>query len=265
MALEYRMKLRINQYDIVNGFKIIRDDGRIGRKRPGRAICKVCFQEFECDIYNLKYNKGCGCINSCPMPEMKEFINSFEVLEDLGRIKGNRRAKVKCKVCLKEFEGQVQNLKVAKSCGCLKGKEIICSFKESHPRLFRIYKNMKKRCYDSNHKSFHNYGARGIAVCGLWLNNPDSFCEWALNNGYKDKLTLDRINGSMGYAPDNCRWITVTEQNRNARTNVLCIELVKMIRNEDRKKMTVQQIADKYGLGRTTVSGVLNFHTWNNI
>lgn len=259
------MKLLIKKYTEVNGFKVIRDDGRVGRKRPGRAICKVCGLEFECEIYNLKYRKGCGCINSFPMPDLQEEINSFKVLQDLGRNNGNRRVRVQCKICLKEFEAQVQNLKVAQSCGCLQGKPIVCSYKHSHPRIFRIYKNMMKRCNDTKHVSFHNYGARGIDVCGLWTKNPNEFCKWAIKNGYEDNLTIDRINGSMGYSPDNCRWITVTQQNRNARSNVLCIEIVKMIRDEDRSKMTVQDIADKYGINRTTASAVLNHHTWNNI
>ncbi len=265
MALGYKMKLRIKKYEIVNGFKVIRDEGRIGKKRPGSAVCKICNNEFDCDIYQLRYRKGCGCIKPNPMPKMNSFINGFAVIQDLGRINGNRRVKVKCKVCEKELEGQVQNLKTAKSCGCLKAKEIICSYKHTQPRIYRIYKNMLNRCYDNKHKSSHNYGSRGINVCGLWVNNADSFCEWALKNGYEDSLTLDRINGSMGYAPNNCRWTTVTEQNRNARSNVLCIEIVKMIRGEDRAIMTTQQIADKYGLARTTVSGVLNFYSWNNI
>lgn len=265
MILEKIMAKVIKSYDEVNGFNIIRDDGRIGRRRPGRAICKQCSKEFECDIYNLRYNKGCGCHDKTPLPDLDLFINGFEVIEDLGRIKGNRRAKVKCKVCNKKFEGQVQNIKLAKSCGCLKGKEIDCSYKQTHPRLFRIYKGMIARCYNSKHKSFYNYGQKGIKVFGLWKECPDKFFEWALENGYKDNLSLDRKNGSMSYLPDNCRWITVTEQNRNARTNVLCEEIVKMIKKEDRAIMTVQMIADKYGLKRLTVSAVLNNYTWNNI
>ena len=108
------IQLVLKDYKEVYGFKIIRDDGRIDRKRPGRAICKVCLNEFECNIYNLKYNKGCGCHDKTPLPELDKFINGFEVLEDFGRVGGNRRIKVKCKACKKEFEGQVQNLKVAK-------------------------------------------------------------------------------------------------------------------------------------------------------
>lgn len=265
MVLEKIMAKVIESYDEVNSFKIIRDDGRIGKIRPGRAICKKCSKEFECNIYNLRYNKGCGCHEKTILPRLDKFINKFEVLEDLGRVNGNRRVKVKCKVCNIEFEGQVQNIKVAKSCGCLKGKEIVCSYKQSHKRLFRIYKNMIARCYLETHKSFHNYGAKGIKVCWQWIDCPDEFCIWSLNNGYLDNLSLDRINGLKGYEPLNCRWITVTEQNRNARSNVLNKELVKMIRNEDRSKMKVQEIADKYNLPRTTISSVLNYYTWIEI
>lgn len=257
--------LVIKRYDVVNGFKIIRDDGRLGRKRPGRSICKACSKEFECNIYQLRDLKGCGCVNPNPAPKLDNYINGFEVVKDLGRINGNRRAQVKCRACYKLFEGQVQNLKVAKSCGCLKGKAIVCSYKASSKRLFGIYKNMISRCYNEAHKSFYNYGAKDIKVCWQWRDSPDSFCEWALSNGYQDNLSVDRVNGLKGYEPNNCRWVTVTEQNRNARSNVLNRELVKMIRNEDRGKMKVQEIADKYGLNRTTTSSVLNFHTWRDI
>jgi hypothetical protein len=259
------MKLVIKNYEKVNDFEVIEDKGRVGRYRPGIAKCPFCKLNFECNIYNLKYLKSCGCFNPNPMPELDKFINGFEVLKDYGRVNGNRRVKVKCKICEKEFDGQVQNIKLAKSCGCLKGKEIICKYKNSHKRLLRIYRNMKSRCYNINHKSYYNYGKKGIDICNEWLINPDTFCKWSLENNYNDSLSIDRIDGTKGYSPENCRWITVTEQNRNARTNVMNKDIAKMIRKEDRSIMTVQQIADKYNLARTTVSSVLNYYTWNNI
>lgn len=110
-------------------------------------------------------------------------------------------------------------------------------YMDKHTRLNYIFSAMKKRCYDSNCKSFKNYGGRGITVCNEWLN-PErttvigtkahhvtkgfvAFKEWALANGYSDNLTLDRIDVNKGYSPDNCRWTTVKEQQNNTRKNVL--------------------------------------------
>lgn len=87
-------------------------------------------------------------------------------------------------------------------------------------RLYRIFQGMKKRCYNKNTFSFKYYGARGITIYQEWLDDPDKFCEWSINNGYYDQpqeteksqiLSIDRINPDKGYSPDNCQWITLAE------------------------------------------------------
>ena len=83
----------------------------------------------------------------------------------------------------------------------------------SNTRLFKCYDSMKYRVkHDPNWKS------KGIRVCEEWWNNPQAFFDWALQNGYRDDLTLDRIDTLGDYEPSNCRWITKAEQQRN-RTN----------------------------------------------
>lgn len=93
--------------------------------------------------------------------------------------------------------------------------------KTKHP-LFRTHVTMRTRCYNKNHENYKNYGGRGICVCDEWLgkNGFDNFYNWAKENGWKDKLTIDRIDTNGNYEPSNCKWSTIREQSRNKRNNV---------------------------------------------
>lgn len=90
---------------------------------------------------------------------------------------------------------------------------------KGNKRLYDIYTTMKQRCYNKNHKKYKHYGGRGIKVCSEWLESYSNFYEWAINNGYSDNLTLDRIDTNGNYEPNNCRWATQKEQQNNKRTN----------------------------------------------
>ena len=85
-------------------------------------------------------------------------------------------------------------------------------------KLYSVWQSMKARCDNPKHFDYRHYGARGIAVCKAW-RNPESFFEWAFENGYEEGLTLDRIDNDKGYSPDNCRWTTRKEQTRNRRNS----------------------------------------------
>lgn len=113
------------------------------------------------------------------------------------------------------------------SCGCFR-KEFIANKNFKHgfayrenglERLYRIWSGMKRRCFDSNFRDYNNYGGRGISVCNEWKENYSVFREWALSNGYSDKLTLDRIDNNGNYEPSNCRWTTIQIQSNNKRVN----------------------------------------------
>lgn len=89
---------------------------------------------------------------------------------------------------------------------------------DTHSRLYGLWQGMIGRCYCEGSGSWKWYGANGIDVCDEW-RNYGSFEQWALSSGYSDDLTLDRIDGSRGYYPDNCRWVTWKQQQNNRRNN----------------------------------------------
>lgn len=100
-----------------------------------------------------------------------------------------------------------------KSCGCLRGKNLI-THNHSNERLHSIWKGIRRRCNNPHEKSYKDYGARGIKLCDEW-NNYENFRNWAIENGYRDDLTIDRKDVDKIYCPSNCKWSTLKEQARN--------------------------------------------------
>ena len=108
------------------------------------------------------------------------------------------------------------------SCGCYRSelaKENNSTHKMKGTRIYRIWSGIKDRCCNQNSKYWYRYGARGITVCDEWKNSFEQFYQWSLDNGYRDNLTLDRIDNNKGYYTDNCRWATYKEQENNRSNN----------------------------------------------
>lgn len=129
---------------------------------------------------------------------------------------------------------------MTKSCGCLVNKH-----GESYTKLYDVFSAMKQRCYNKNNKSYVNYGKRGIAVCDEWLHDNSLFFEWAMNNGYKEGLQIDRIDVNGNYEPSNCRWVDNKVNCNNRRNNVLL--------TYQGKTRTMKQWAEELGVNYCTI------------
>lgn len=121
-------------------------------------------------------------------------------------------------------------------------------------RLYRIWTGMKSRCFNPNSPAYDRYGGRGITVCREWADNFETFMEWALESGYNEGLTIERIDNGKGYFPGNCTWISQSEQTQNRRS---CI-FVTM----DGKTMNLQQWCDELGISYKLVHNRIRKLGW---
>lgn len=145
----------------------------------------------------------------------------------------------------------------SRSCGCL-NLELVrkraiqkkAKGRVKDERLYNIWQSMKQRCNDENHSEFQRYGMRGIEVNEKWNNSYAEFKSWALNNGYSDELSIDRIDNDGDYTPSNCRWSTPKEQANN-RSNSLNISF-------EGEEMTLAQWSEKLNIPYSCLYGRLN-------
>ena len=112
-----------------------------------------------------------------------------------------------------------------KSCGCLQKEKIskrMIKHGLSNSRLYGIWENMKERCYRPSNNRYYRYGGRGIKICDEWLDF-NNFAEWADKSGYKEGLSIERIDVDGDYEPKNCCWIPLKKQTQN-RSNTVWID-----------------------------------------
>lgn len=199
-------------------------------KSQSQWLCKCSCEEGTIKVVHgsslrAGTSNSCGCISGSR--EFKDLTNmKFSMLTVISRLENNKHGSSEwlclCD-CTEETIATAGNLLSGQkvSCGCLRNdKKVRGGLSES--RIYNIYRSMKARCHDLNHKNYEDYGERGILVCDEWRDDISGFLkfyDWATINGYTEDLTIDRINVNGNYEPNNCRWATNLEQQNNKRNS----------------------------------------------
>lgn len=164
---------------------------------------------------------------------------------------GHKLYHVRCSICGWENDARVAWLSKAKGCThkLASGRCRHDHIDWDDKRIANIFRGMERRCYDAKDKNYRFYGAKGIKICDEWLNNPKSFEEWSLENKYADDLTIDRIDSSKDYSPENCRWVT-NEFNTRYKSTTRTIEVNGVVK-------TGREWAETLNLGVNTINMIV--------
>ena len=182
-------------------------------EKPPKNKSRKTFWECQCDCGNkttvCKSNLVSGTTKSCGCLQRESSINNLSKISKENQIKANK------------------------------------THGKSNTKLYDTYHHMLRRCYNEKDAHFKEYGMRGIKVCDEWKQSFESFYEWAMENGYNESLTIDRIDVNGNYCPDNCRFVDRVVQANNRRSNVFA--------TIDGKTKTLSEWAKESGLAAGTV------------
>lgn len=131
-----------------------------------------------------------------------------------------------------------------KSCGCY-SSEVTAKRNYRHglagTRLYKIYYGILQRCCVESNPAYERYGDRGITICDEWKSDFLVFYHWAMEHGYEEYLSIDRIDNDKGYCPENCRWVSQKVQCNNRSGNIKI------------ETKTLKQLCEENGVKYTTV------------
>lgn len=153
-----------------------------------------------------------------------------------------------CNDCGFERVARYYDLRASTRCTHIRvdGKIGFCKTDWNNKRIRTIFNGMKQRCYNKESNAYKWYGAKGIEICDEWMDNPLLFENWAMQNGYKNNLTIDRIDENKDYSPDNCRWVTGSDNTKYKSTTSVI--------NVDGEEHTGREWAKILGLGTNIIN-----------
>ena len=163
----------------------------------------------------------------------------------------------------------LENEHPTKSCGCYR-LERVHEVKTIHgqfggklvgnrTQLYRCWSNIKSRCYNKKVRSYVDYGAKGIVMCDEWLHDFPAFAKWSEEHGFQEGLTINRKNSDKNYCPENCEWVTLEENSRQAKKEVRCWG--KELATGDYYEFdNIRQFAKAHGLNFSAIGQVLHKH-----
>lgn len=182
-----------------------------------------------------------------------------------------------CNYCNREVEKPYYGGLKYKSCGCsmyqISSKSLTIhgdckrNIKNKNGnrkanRLYYIYNGMKSRCYNKEDKKYKNYGGRGIKVCNMWNNFYIMFKIWALLHGYKDNLSIDRIDNNGNYKSSNCKWATQAQQVQNSSKAKLNWNLVKKIRKLFNHGFSRKRLSELFNISKSQIEKIIRNECW---
>lgn len=154
-----------------------------------------------------------------------------------------------------------------KSCGCYRLERVreaatrhgCTAGRTNNDRTYRSWRAMRGRCLNPKNVNWHNYGGRGISICKRW----DDYSLFLADMGIRPAgKSIDRIDNSKNYSPDNCRWATPAEQSRNSRKTKLTEDIARSIRSDRSGGTLIKDIAAARGVSQTTIWSVTAGQTW---
>jgi hypothetical protein len=203
--------------------------GVVDYKKKVRCLCE-CGRSVDTRVYDIQMKKSCGCIAGFPKDRLlKDYsylvglkFNMVFIKSLLGEVRGHKMVECICD-CGKEFVHRCVGVKKIKSCGCDRGSsgELNGRYMDGRTNtpLYKIWHGIKGRVVCPSSLNNPHYGGKGVRLCEEW-KDFDVFKEWALENGYKEGLSIERDNNNKDYEPSNCKWIIPKKQRWNTSRSV---------------------------------------------
>jgi len=183
------------------------------------------------------------------------FLNRTDEKDKFGRY----LSLFECPECGQIKKVHASNGRRDKTCGCVLTPRHART--EENKRLYECWVNMKTRCGNPKYHKSHRYSERGITLCVEWSRFLP-FQDWALKNGYENKLQIDRIDNDKGYYPGNCRWVNNTVNHRNSSAVKLNIDIAETIRKEREAGTSEAELSLKYKVCRRQINNIVERRQW---